>query len=340
MAKDNPDNKFKNLLKKKSGKQPGVTEKVIRLLEIYLLIAQKGNCTVEFLMEKFGVTERTIYRDLKIIGEIDELETISNGNNRKIYRFKNGKQIKKSFLSDDELILMLTIANTIPNFGHSFKTNFHTLLNRLIDINKLSSYKNEVPIMIKMSGVIENEKTNEFMKIISECTLSKYKIEIEYKALYDNQVKKRIVDPYGLVFYQGSWMLVGFCQFRKDIRSFLVDRIVELDRTWKSFTPIKDFNLEKYFSPSWGIHDADPVDITVRFSSKVSQYISRKEKWHSSEKRKILPSGDIELSFTVGGTDEIKRWIYSWIPYVEVTKPDWLRKQVNDELSKTVKKHL
>ncbi|MGR3179954.1 MAG: helix-turn-helix transcriptional regulator, partial [Candidatus Anammoxibacter sp.] len=141
-------------------------------------------------------------------------------------------------------------------------------------------------------------------------------------------------------FYQGSWMLVGFCQLRKEIRSFLIDRIIELDRTWTSFTPIKDFDLEKYFSPSWGIHDADSVDITVRFESKVSEYLLRRDKWHSSEKRIVLPSGDIELSFTVAGIEEIKRWIYSWIPHVEVVKPAWFRKQVNKELGTTVEKHL
>lgn len=57
-------------------------------------------------------------------------------------------------------------------------------------------------------------------------------------------------------------------------------------------------------------------------------------------KRKVLPSGDIELSFTVGGTDEIKRWIYFWMPFVEVIKPEWFRKQVNKELGMSVKKHL
>ncbi|MGR3218521.1 MAG: hypothetical protein ACUZ8H_01705 [Candidatus Anammoxibacter sp.] len=92
-------------------------------------------------------------------------------------------------------------------------------------------------------------------------------------------------------------------RLRKEIRSFLINRIIKLDNTWTSFTPIKDFDLKKYFSPSrgGGIHDTDAGDITVRFEAKVSEYLLRKDKWHSSEKRIVLPSGDIELSFTIAG---------------------------------------
>lgn len=328
--------KVKNL-KKKRDKPAGISGKVIRILEIYTMIAQKQYPSAYSLMDKYGVTERTVHRYLQIIRYIDDIEY---DRDREGYRFMHGDKIKKLVLSDDELFLLMTVADTMPHLGKPFEKNLQTLLNRLIDINKLSSYKNEVPIMIKMPDVIETEKINEYMEIISDCTLSKYQVEIVYKALYSRQDTIRIVDPYGLVFYQGSWMLVGYCQLRKDIRTFLLDRVIELNRTWKSFTPIKDFDLEKYFSPSWGIHDAAAVDVTVRFTEKVSEYVLRKEKWHSSEKRKVLSSGDIELSFTVAGIEEIKRWVYSWIPHVEVTKPDWLRKQVNEELAITVKRHL
>ena len=328
--------KVKNLYKKKA-KPAGISEKVIRILEIYTMIAQKQHPSVNDLIDRYGVTERTVHRYLQIIRYIDDIEYDQD---REGYRFLNGDKVKKLVLSEDELLLLMTVTDTMPHFGKPFEKNLQTLLDRLIDINKLSSYKSKVPLLIKMPGVIENEKTNEYMTIISDCILSKYQIDIEYKALSYNQNKRRTVDPYGLVFYQGSWMLVGFCQLRKEIRSFLIDRIIELDRTWTSFTPIKDFDLEKYFSPSWGIHDADSVDITVRFESKISEYLLRRDKWHSSEKRTVLPSGDIELSFTVAGIEEIKRWIYSWIPHVEVIKPVWFRKQVNNELETTVKKHL
>lgn len=71
----------------------------------------------------------------------------------------------------------------------------------------------------------------------------------------------------------------------------------------------------------------------------MSEFILRKEKWHPSEKRKKLSSGDIELTFTVAGVNEIKHWIYSWFPNVEVIKPAWLRKQVKEVLRLSINEH-
>ncbi|MBP1746943.1 MAG: hypothetical protein H6Q54_1558, partial [Deltaproteobacteria bacterium] len=37
--------------------------------------------------------------------------------------------------------------------------------------------------------------------------------------------------------------------------------------------------------------------------------------------------------------NEIKHWIYSWLPNVEVVKPAWLRLQIRDELTRSIKEH-
>ncbi len=78
--------------------------------------------------------------------------------------------------------------------------------------------------------------------------------------------------------------------------------------------------------------------MTVRFSANVADYVLRKQ-WHPSEKRKILPDGDVELTFNVAGVEEIKHWLYSWLPNVEVIKPVWFRKKVKAELTQGAKSH-
>ncbi len=88
-----------------------------------------------------------------------------------------------------------------------------------------------------------------------------------------------------------------------------------------------------------GVIHEEPVTVLVRFKTSMSEFILRKEKWYPSEKRKKLSNGDVELSFTVAGVNEIKHWIHSWLPSVEVVKPAWLRKQVKKELSLSIKEH-
>jgi predicted DNA-binding transcriptional regulator YafY len=149
----------------------------------------------------------------------------------------------------------------------------------------------------------------------------------------------RLVDPYGLVYHDGVWIMVGFCHLRKEIRSFAVDRVLELRERYLYFKPLTGFDLKEHLSHSWGVIAGEEVQVTVRFRTNISEYIVRKENWHPSEKRRILPDGAVELTFTVAGTDEIKRWIYSWLPNVEVIEPESLRKQIQKELSESASNH-
>ncbi len=75
---------------------------------------------------------------------------------------------------------------------------------------------------------------------------------------------ERDVDPYGLVYRQGAWLLVGFCHKAQAIRRFRVDRILELKvaprpRT-ADFTVPKDFSLQEHgvISP-WRFDRETPV---------------------------------------------------------------------------------
>lgn len=57
---------------------------------------------------------------------------------------------------------------------------------------------------------------------------------------------EREVDPYGLVYRQGAWLLVGLCHRAKAIRRFRVDRILKLKVAPKPRTP--DFEVPADFS--------------------------------------------------------------------------------------------
>jgi predicted DNA-binding transcriptional regulator YafY len=318
---------------KSSSKPAGISDKVIRLLDIYTLIAQKKYPSVTQLAEHFKVSERSIFRYLEIINLIDGIEFDQE---RKGYFFTNGDRIKKLSLRDDELTVLLAAGEAVSHMGRSLGESFQDLLERLTTATKKSGGKKS-PIIVKIPDVVASETVRAYFKTVSCCIDEKRSVEMKYRAQHTGEVTERLVDPYGLVFYEGVWIMVGYCHLRKQIRTFAFDRILNLKDRWRYFTPKEDFNLDDYFSKSWGIYDDKEVTVTVRFAAKITDYVLRK-KWHPSEKRKLLPNGDAELTYTVAGVTEIKRWIYSWLPHVEVLKPVWFRTQVEKELAEAVER--
>ena len=321
---------------KKGANPAGISAKVIRLLEVYTLIARNRFPSMESMIERFKVTRRTVFRYLELINIIDPIEY---DRERGGYKFTHGDRIKKPLLSDEEFQTLLAAGESVSHLGKPFTLNFQSLVARMFTPAGKVPSREGSPIVIKTPDTIFNEKMEAILRILLVSVQEKRSVDITYKARLSKETTGRTVDPYVVVLYEGIWILVGFCHLRKSIRSFALDRIIDIKERHLYFTHQPDFDLKVYLSGPWGIIDGKVTRVNVRFEKTVSDYILRKDKWHPSEKRTILPNGDAELSFTVSGVDEIKRWIYSWLPNAEVTKPKWLREQIREELSRSARKH-
>ena len=320
-------NKFTKLPKGKD-KLAGISDKVIRLLDIYVLIARNAYPSKEFLCDKHEVSERTIYRDLDIINIIDNIELDREHGG---YKFMNPDRLKKLSLSDDDFLLMLAMGEAVSHLGKPLLHNFENFTHNFLTAAKEAKSTCSVPIAIKMPYAIGCDKIEDLFKALPDCIKDQHSVDIVYEALYNKETTERRVDPYGLVYYEDAWHVYGYCHLREDMRMFALDRMRQFKPTQLRFQKPADFDLEKEFAGSWGVYNDDQTEVTVRFSKNVAEYITRKDKWHPSEKRTVLPNGDVELTFDVAGVKEIRRWIYSWIPNVEVIAPEWFREMVRKD---------
>lgn len=104
-------------------------------------------------------------------------------------------------------------------------------------------------------------------------------VTISYHALWKDEVTTRKVDPYGLVWLRGDWLMVGHCHLRENIRVFHVDRISGL-----AVNPLKpkspdfqvpdDFRLDEHVAQQpWMIKIHEPIRTVIRFRHPVGQSV-------------------------------------------------------------------
>ena len=322
--------------KKRSATHPsGISDKVVRLLKIYTMIAQKKYPSINRLCEEFEVSERTIFRYLEIINLIDSIEFDKD---KEGYRFLQGDRIKKLTLPEDQLLMLLAVGETVAHLGSSLKDSFQRFIENLTDISKAPA-KKKAPVMIKIADAVDEEKVSAYFKTISSCIEEHRSVDMRYHTQHSGEVKERRVDPNGLVFYEGIWILIGYCHLREKLLHFALDRIVDLKETNLIFKETDGFSLEDHLSHSWGVYHEKDVTMTVRFDPAATEYILKRKKWHPSEERKILLTGEVELTFTVAGFQEIKRWLYRWVPHVKVLSPEWVRDEIRKELAASLNDH-
>lgn len=320
----------KQSLGKRRDKAAGITEKIINLLNILNHIEQGKYPTVEKLSEICMVSERSIYRYLNIIGFI---VPITYDSEKGGYRFLNEGALRAIPFDVKELALLSALSDMTSQIGEPIKGSFQNILNKLHTCSKESGRDTSLlSFPIKGSASDSWQWFNE----ISDAISGQRQMKIKYHSISPDKQTNRTIDPYGMVFYDAIWFIYAFCHLRKDFRWFALDRIEKAATLQQTFTKPDNFNMDEQLRKSWGIWGGKATEITVRFSKDVAELIKRKKFWHPSEKRVVLPSGEVELTFNVSGIEEIKWWIYSWIPHIQVIKPETLINEMKKDLTKAL----
>ena len=167
----------------------------------------------------------------------------------------------------------------------------------------------------------------ESIDAISEATVQRNIIEIEYFTMSRKEKTQRKVAPYKIWFFDGAFYLVGNCGLREDIRIFALDRIKSLKLTDETFEMPADFKVEDFMQTSFGVFRGKPQDVRIRFAAEIAGYISEKT-WHQTQTIEPQKDGSIIFEARVAGTDEIKYWLMTWGAKAEVLAPQSLRDEM------------
>ena len=261
------------------------------------------------------------------------------------YRY-NGDRIAGSRESNQALLVILGLYSQQKGIlkGH-FEKVIGSLLSEAINRkHDEDSFFSEADRHIYVSGYGPAEpkrilkKISEIIRAIDNCKV----IKIEYTRTYDGKECRREIEPYGLVCRHGNWYLVGFCRSQQGRRIYLMDQVKRLEVVENSvFKRPPDFSMKDVFGNAWGIWNMDDKDLasleTVRL--KVEKGVAERFKavsFHDSQKVKMLPGEEAEVTFQVAGAKEMIPWLMSWGPALELLEPEWLKEDLKKNLQKTM----
>ncbi|MNV29738.1 HTH domain protein [compost metagenome] len=222
--------------------------RVDRLFGIVTLLQSRKYVSAERISEKFEISVRTVYRDIKAIGEAGI--PVSFEPNKGYFIVPGYFTPPVSFTLDEANALLLS-QSLIAGFGdRSIQTNFDSALTKIkavlkqIDKEKIDLLDQSIKFQVPHRLSNEFDYLSEIQQAITE----QNQVRISYFSLKE-ELLERTVEPIGLVFYAFSWHLIGYCQLRKDYRDFKLDRIKELRKTLNPFEVNKHISLSEYKLP-------------------------------------------------------------------------------------------
>lgn len=85
------------------------------------------------------------------------------------------------------------------------------------------------------------ELSNHVVMTLTSAVQQRARVHLRYQA-WSGDESARDYDPYGVVYHEGYWYTAGYCHLRDDLRTFRLDRIVELETLADHFQRPADFN--------------------------------------------------------------------------------------------------
>jgi proteasome accessory factor B len=133
--------------------------------------------------------------------------------------------------------------------------------------------------------------------------------------------------------------LIGHDETRDAIRTFKVERILDLSLTPRTFEAPEADDLAGTLRRAWDIiADQPETEVVLRFTPAVASRVGEAT-WHPSQQVHELADGSLEWRATVSGTVEIRLWILSWGDEVEVVSPPELRADVAATLARAAARY-
>lgn len=217
-----------------------------RLISILTLLKSKRILTATELSEKFEISVRTVYRDIRKLEEAGVPVITIEG---KGYTLMDGYYVAPVQFSEKEANALITAHHLIKRMNDSSLSNeFDEALTKIKSVFRSNVLAKSEALNSKIhvfDAGIEKVASNALSEIQLAIT-NFYFLEINYKKAEDPNITFRKVEPYAIFSSYNKWLLIAWCHLRNEYRAFRVDRIQHFKVLSDLFEDRK-FNLQEYF---------------------------------------------------------------------------------------------
>lgn len=175
---------------------------------------------------------------------------------------------------------------------------------------------------------------------IIQALIREHRLRIEYASGLIHEV-----DPYTLVAYRGGLYLIGKTHVNEKITTMAVERMRKAELltgeggVFRKFAYPPNFRPDRHTEGAFGIIvEEEPSQVEILIHNAETESYLRARNIHLTQKFIKRRDGKTVLKMTVRGTTELRNWLLSFGPWLEVLKPSALRQEVAG-LLKTASRH-
>jgi predicted DNA-binding transcriptional regulator YafY len=301
--------------------------RIDRLTAILIHLQTKRVVKAEEISNRFEISLRTVYRDVKALMEAGVPIGSEAG---KGYFIVDGYHLPPVMFTQDEASSMLLAGKLVDKMAdksvrNAYGSAMHKIKSVLNEAEKdhLQNLESHIEVFLRSRYEVKEreEFPDHFMTEIQRAVAKKEVLRIDYSN-NEEEMTQREVEPIGIFYYSMAWHLIGWCKLRNGYRDFRADRIKTLVNTGQAFEGRNLISLKEYFQSMFQ-SNSNLTKAVVVFEKSVL----RGRPLYGSISQ--IDLGDkVRAEFMIDSLSYLARWLLMYGSAVEVEEPEQLRRSM------------
>lgn len=303
-----------------------------RIVAIFIQLQSKRVVRAEELAERFQVSLRTIYRDIRVL-EASGIPLIGEAGVG--YSIMDGYRLPPVMFTREEAVSFVAAEKLMKTFtDKSLGTYYQSAMYKIKAVLKgadkdwISLIDGHVQIDPKQSPF--NKAIPDALEILLESIAEKRQVALTYRSFIQDELTERMIEPIGVFHENHYWYVLGYCHLRRDYRQFRTDRIQQIKRSVITFTKTHG-TIDELRKPK---EEKPKERVVIRFKKDIAKYTRHDIKYlgYVSETEK---DDCIEMTFM---SDELKgffpRWFLMYADMACIVEPESFKNRVKSLVEK------
>lgn len=308
-----------------------------RILSIFIHLQSKPIVTAQELADRFDVSLRTIYRDIRSLEQAGVPIYSEAGVG---YAVVDGYKIPPTLFTREEALSFVAAEKIMQVYvDQELSEHFASALFKMKAVLR-TAQKVEVSeitpaVLMRTDKTVFNKKVPSALSTLFKSISLKQQLRIAYINGAETEATLRTVEPIGVFHENGYWYFMAYCHLRQSYRQFRSDRIQAIELLEERFTK-EHGDLEQYL-PNRTVERNLTVRLAV--SKKIAPYLVWERKYYGFVEE-VIGDEQVEMRFEMKDLDNgFPRWFLMFADHAEILEPVELKEKVIKLLEESLQKH-
>lgn len=304
-----------------------------RIIAIFIQLQSKRVVKAQELADRFEVSLRTIYRDIRtlescgvpISSEAGVGYTLMEGYRLPPVMFT--KEEAGSFVAAEKLMEKFTD----KSLGAYFTSAMYKVKSVLRGSEKDWISMLETQVMINPAQTLFNENIPDALQVLFESIAEKKQVVLKYQSLQADKSSERMIEPVGIFHENNFWYVWAYCHLRNDYRQFRTDRIYGITKSNNVFMLVHG-TIDEHRKQQ---EECGKVLVRILIDKSIARHIRNERKYYGFVAEKVNKD-QVEMTFLTPDLEHgFPRWFLMFGQYATILEPEILKARVRELLKLT-----